>query len=113
MSMVDKQNRFTGMLAKLIIFAQDKGYQLTCGEAFRTEAQAKLNAANGSGISNSLHTQRLAIDFNLFKDGKYLTATSDYKELGEYWESLGGSWGGRFKTRPDGNHFSLEHNGVR
>ncbi|MGO3686517.1 MAG: M15 family metallopeptidase, partial [Proteus vulgaris] len=44
---------------------------------------------------------------------KYLTATSDYKELGEYWESLGGSWGGRFKTRPDGNHFSLEHNGVR
>ncbi|HBJ0947911.1 TPA: M15 family metallopeptidase, partial [Escherichia coli] len=32
---------------------------------------------------------------------------------GEYWESLGGSWGGRFKSRPDGNHFSLEHNGVR
>lgn len=113
MSMVDKQNRFTGMVAKLIIFAQDKGYKLTFGEAFRTEAQAKLNAANGSGISNSLHLQRLAIDFNLFKDGKYLTATSDYKELGEYWESLGGSWGGRFKTRPDGNHFSLEHNGVR
>ncbi|MCV5824473.1 M15 family metallopeptidase, partial [Escherichia coli] len=24
-----------------------------------------------------------------------------------------GSWGGRFKSRPDGNHFSLEHNGVR
>lgn len=113
MSMVDKQNRFTGMVAKLIIFAQAKGYQLTFGEAFRTEAQAKLNAANGSGISNSLHLQRLAIDFNLFKDGKYLTATSDYKELGEYWESLDGSWGGRFKTRPDGNHFSLEHNGVR
>lgn len=113
MSMVDKQNRFTGMVAKLIIFAQDKGYQLTFGGAFRTETQAKLNAANGSGISNSLHTQRLAIDFNLFKDGEYLTDTSDYKELGEYWESLGGSWGGRFKTRPDGNHFSLEHNGVR
>ncbi|EAN8981339.1 M15 family metallopeptidase, partial [Salmonella enterica] len=27
--------------------------------------------------------------------------------------SLGGSWGGRFKSRPDGNHFSLEHDGVR
>ena len=113
MSMVDKQNRFTGMVAKLIIFAQANGYQLTFGEAFRTEAQANLNAANGSGISNSLHKHRLAVDFNLFKGGKYLTATSDYKELGEYWESLGGSWGGRFKTRPDGNHFSLEHNGVR
>ncbi|EBY5716886.1 M15 family peptidase, partial [Salmonella enterica subsp. enterica serovar Agona] len=22
-------------------------------------------------------------------------------------------WGGRFKSRPDGNHFSLEHDGVR
>ncbi|HCB2900600.1 TPA: M15 family metallopeptidase [Proteus mirabilis] len=114
MSLVDKQNTFTGMVAKLITFAQQKGYKLTFGEAYRTEEQAKLNAKKGSGISNSLHTQRLAVDFNLFDaNGKYLTSTSDYKELGEYWESLGGSWGGRFKTRPDGNHFSLEHNGVR
>lgn len=114
MSLVDKQNTFTGMVANLITFAQQKGYKLTFGEAYRTEEQSKLNAKKGSGISNSLHTQRLAVDFNLFDaNGKYLTATSDYKELGEYWESLGGSWGGRFKTRPDGNHFSLEHNGVR
>ncbi len=41
MSMVDKQNIFTGMVAKLIIFAQAKGYQLTFGEAFRTEGKAK------------------------------------------------------------------------
>lgn len=114
MSLVDKQNTFTGMVAKLITFAQQKGYKLTFGEAYRTPEQAQLNAKKGSGINNSLHTQRLAVDFNLFDaNGKYLTATSDYKELGEYWESLGGSWGGRFKTRPDGNHFSLEHNGVR
>ncbi|WYW97583.1 M15 family metallopeptidase [Proteus vulgaris] len=114
MSLVDKQNMFTGMVAKLITFAQQNGYKLTFGEAYRTPEQALLNEKKGSGISNSLHTQRLAVDFNLFDaNGKYLTATSDYKELGEYWESLGGSWGGRFKTRPDGNHFSLEHNGVR
>ncbi|EJY8354924.1 M15 family metallopeptidase, partial [Cronobacter sakazakii] len=49
----------------------------------------------------------------LFINGKYATRTEDYLPLGEYWESLGGSWGGRFKTNPDGNHFSLEHNGVR
>jgi len=30
--------------------------------------------------------------------------------LGEYWEGMGGSWGGRFS---DGNHFSLTHNGVK
>ncbi|ELU1437153.1 M15 family metallopeptidase [Providencia rettgeri] len=110
MSMVDKQNRFTGMVAKLIIFAQANGYQLTFGEAFRTKEQAALNEKSGKGISKSLHTERLAVDFNLFKDGKWLTASSDHKPLGEYWESIGGSWGGRFN---DGNHYSLEHNGVR
>jgi hypothetical protein len=25
--------------------------------------------------------------------------------LGEYWELIGGTWGGRFKN-PDGNHYS-------
>ncbi|EJD6537505.1 M15 family metallopeptidase [Providencia rettgeri] len=110
MSMVDKQNRFTGMVAKLIIFAQANGYQLTFGEAYRTKEQAELNEKSGKGISKSLHTERLAVDFNLFKDGKWLTASSDHKPLGEYWESIGGSWGGRFN---DGNHYSLEHNGVR
>lgn len=55
----------------------------------------------------------LAVDFNLFVNGQYKTDTADYLPLGEYWESLGGTWGGRFKSRPDGNHFSLEHNGVR
>ncbi|MFQ9337054.1 MAG: M15 family metallopeptidase [Varibaculum sp.] len=53
------------------------------------------------------------MDFNLFVNGQYKTRTEDYLPLGEYWESLGGAWGGRFKSRPDGNHFSLEHNGVR
>jgi hypothetical protein len=109
----EKQQLFTVLIAQLITFAQDNGMRLTFGEAYRTPEQAALNAKNGSGISNSLHTQRLAVDFNLFVNGQYKTRTGDYQALGEYWESLGGSWGGRFKKNPDGNHFSLEHNGVR
>uniref|UniRef100_A0A3B0MKN2 Peptidase M15C domain-containing protein n=1 Tax=Arsenophonus endosymbiont of Trialeurodes vaporariorum TaxID=235567 RepID=A0A3B0MKN2_9GAMM len=113
MSLVDKQNQFTGMVAKLIQFAQSQGYKLTFGEAYRTPAQANINAKNGTGILNSLHTQRLAVDLNLFdKNNNYLTDSNDYQPLGEYWESIGGSWGGRFKTRPDGNHCGLEHNGL-
>ncbi len=68
---------------------------------------------NGKGIANSLHCQRLAVDFNLFINGIYQTDTAAYKPLGEYWESLGGAWGGRFKSRPDGNHFSFEYNGYK
>ncbi len=108
-----RQRQFTLMVAKLIQWSYEAGYELTFGEAYRTPEQAALNAKRGSGISNSLHTQRLAVDLNLFKDGQYLSDSASYTPLGEYWESIGGSWGGRFKTNPDGNHFSLEWNGVR
>jgi hypothetical protein len=105
-----KQQRFTLMIAKLINFAYERGYGLTFGEAYRTPELAKMNAENGKGIKNSLHSERLAIDLNLFIDGIYQRNTQDYKVLGEFWESIGGAWGGRFN---DGNHFSLAHNGRK
>ena len=113
MTLSEKQQLFTIMVANLVLWAESRGFRLTYGEAFRTPEQAALNAKKGSGISNSLHTQRLAVDYNLFINGKYQDKSEAYLPLGEYWESLGGSWGGRFKSIPDGNHFSLEHNGVR
>ena len=113
MTLSEKQQLFAVKLAQLILWADERGLRLTFGEVYRTPEQAALNAKKGSGISNSLHTQRLAADLNLFVNGQYKTSTADYLPLGEYWESIGGAWGGRFKTRPDGNHFSLEHNGVR
>lgn len=113
MTLSEKQRKFTRMVADLIIWSYANGYELTFGEAWRPKAQAEANAASGAGISNSLHTIRLAVDLNLFKDGIYQSETAAYLSLGEFWESIGGSWGGRFKTRPDGNHFSLEHEGIR
>lgn len=113
MTLSEKQQLFTVMIAQLIYWADERGYRLTFGEAYRTPEQAAHNAKTGAGIANSLHTQRLAVDFNLFINGQYQTQTEAYLPLGEFWESIGGSWGGRFKSRPDGNHFSLEHNGVR
>ncbi len=113
MTLSEKQQLFTIMVANLVLWAESHGYRLTYGEAYRTPEQAALNAKKGSGIANSLHTQRLAVDFNLFINSRYQDKSEAYLPLGEYWESLGGSWGGRFKSNPDGNHFSLEHNGVR
>jgi len=100
MSLSDKQAYFTSMVALLIQYANARGYQLTFGDAYTKTGHMK----------NSLHGKRLAVDFNLFRNGKYLTETKDHEFLGIFWESIGGSWGGRFK---DGNHYSLEHNGVR
>lgn len=108
----EKQRRFTRLVGLLIAWAYANGFELTFGDAYRSVAQAKLNAAAGKGIISSLHCERLAIDLNLFRHGDYLQASSAYEALGAYWESLGAdcAWGGRF-SKPDGNHFSIRFGG--
>lgn len=98
--------------AQLVLYAYKHGYQLTWGESLRRPAVAGENATAGRGIRNSLHLIGLAVDVNLFRDGKWLTATEDHRPLGEYWESLHplARWGGRFN---DGNHYSMEWEGRK
>jgi hypothetical protein len=101
------------MLSRLIDWAYEHGYELTIGEAERTPEMVRLYAERGTGSEQSVHLLRLAIDLNLFKDGKYLADTEAHRPLGEFWESIGGSWGGQFQPKPDGNHYSLEWQGRR
>lgn len=107
MKLSEQQQRFARDVAKLIKFINDQGFSCTFGEAFRTQEQAALYAAQGLGIEDSLHCKRLAIDLNLFNEhGDYLPNSTLYKPFGDYWESLDSmnKWGGKFK-RADGNHF--------
>lgn len=107
----DKQRVFTRMVADLILYAYENGYELTFGDAYRDpRVHGAVGVKDSYSSANSVHKERLAVDFNLFKDGKFLTATEDHRPLGEFWESIGGTWGGRFQ---DGNHYSLEHNGRK
>lgn len=111
MTLGQKQRKFTRMIADLILFAYEQGYELTFGDAFRDpRVHGAVGEKKSYSSANSLHKERLAIDLNLFKDGRFLSQSEDHRPLGEYWESLGGSWGGRFK---DGNHYSLEHGGRK
>jgi len=111
MSLGEKQRHFTRLTGLLIEFAYQSGYELSYGDAYRDHRlHGPFGVKRGYGHPKSAHKNRLAVDFNLFKDGKFLDKTEDHLLLGEYWESLGGSWGGRFN---DGNHYSLEHDGVR
>jgi len=100
MTLRQKQSWFAGKIAELVLWIIDQGYEVTLGDAFAT---------TGHKV-NSCHYIRLAQDLNLFKDGRYLTETEDHRFAGEKWESMGGSWGGRFQ---DGNHYSLEHEGRK
>lgn len=110
----EKQRIFTFNLSHLIQFVYKAGYQLTLGEAYRTPEQAALNAKSGAGISNSLHTKRLAIDMNLFKDGDWLQDSESHRQFGTFWKTLHplNRWGGDFK-KPDGNHYSMTHEGIQ
>lgn len=110
MTLRQKQSLFVVLVARLIQHATALGYELTFGEAHRSPEEAARLAKDGKGIANSLHTQRLAIDLNLFKNGQYLTSTDSHRPIGEWWEAQHPlcRWGGRFR---DGNHYSLAHGG--
>lgn len=109
-----KQSRFALGVARLIQKADELGYSVTFGEAWRTPEQARLNAANGLGISASLHIDRLAIDLNLFKGERFITDGEGHTELGRWWKSLGPDYkhGGDF-AKKDFNHYSISPDGKR
>lgn len=112
MKLGESQEKFCELLGQLINEAYKRGYSLRLGEGLRTPEQAALYAAQGKGIALSLHTVKLAVDLNVFKNGLFLTSGIQFKDLGEYWESLhpNCNWGGRFN---DGNHFSFSWEGMR
>ena len=114
-ALTELQFKFSMRLALLIQRAYELGYTIQMGECYRTSEQAALNAQKGSGVSNSLHTDHLAVDINLFKDGKYITDSTGHTDLGTYWKSLGPEmrWGGDFTKRKDFNHYSITPDGVR
>jgi len=110
----EKQRVFTRNVAHLIAWAYDNGYELTFSDAYRSPQQAAANAAQGVGIAQSLHMLRLAVDLNLFKDGVWIKESEAHRPLGEFWKGLNpeNCWGGDF-SKPDGNHYSMTHAGVK
>ena len=111
-SLGDKQRAFTRMLADLIIFAYEQGYELTVGDAARSSSlHGEFGVKKGYSAAYSVHKLRLAQDYNLYINREWIE-TSDHPawdELHNYWESIGGA-----KRVPnDANHFSVSHNGYR
>lgn len=113
MTLREKQALFVRLVGLLIEEAYEQGFELTFGEAYRSPEEAARLAVAGAGIKRSLHGERLAIDLNLFRGGQFLTGTADHAALGAYWKNLHPlcRWGGDFQSRPDGNHYSLAHDG--
>ena len=111
MNLRQKQVKFASMVASLISKAFELGYEVTLGDCYRDpRVHGEVGVKMGYGHPRSCHKLRLAIDLNLFKDGVFIQDEKGHKELGEWWELQGGSWGGRFQ---DYNHYSLSWEGMR
>lgn len=103
--LTQKQQRFSHAISLLIQYANYHGYGLTFGDAYRDD---RCNY----GHPKSTHRNRLAIDFNLFKNDNYLNgeeAATGHNLLHDYWDMLGGS----ARIKKDLNHYSFKHDGVR
>lgn len=112
MTLGDQQRLFARLAGTLIGHIYAEGYECTLDWCYRPPEVAAYYADLGIGIRSSLHTVKLAIDLNLFKDGIWLRSTEDFRTIGEWWEKLDPlcAWGGRFG---DGNHFSSTRGGVK
>lgn len=103
-TLFQEQIEFTQKVARLIDYIFQQGYQCTFADAYRDpRVHGAFGEKRAYGEANSFHKKRLAVDLNLFKDGKWLTSTKDHEPIGIWWEKQGGTWGGRFR---DGNHYS-------
>lgn len=79
------------MVSYLIQHAAELGYGLTFGDAYRDGRAFKGTEPYGAEFSN--HKKRLAVDFNIFKDGSYLLgkeADEGHNLLHDYWDEIGG-----------------------
>lgn len=114
MSLNKKQARFTYKMAQLIVWAKEEmGIDVFGEELWRTPEMAEIYAERGTGIKNSVHRKKLALDIKILRDGKLIWDGDEYRILGEKWESMDedARWGGRMRRR-DIYHYSFIHNGV-
>jgi hypothetical protein len=108
------QETFAVLAAKLVLHANSLGYKTRLGDVFRDpRSHGAQGVRKAYGEASSAHKNKLAIDINLFQNGEFLTRTEDHQQLGEWWEKQHPlcRWGGRFRAK-DGNHYSMEWQGV-
>jgi len=110
----EKQRLFTRLQAEFVLWAFENGYELTDGDAHRDRRVfGAMGEKMGYGHRNSNHKRRLARDYNLFINDTYQVTSEAHAPLGEKWKTMHelARWGGDFPT-PDGNHYSMEHEGT-
>jgi hypothetical protein len=117
MKLRKQQSLFAKLVCQHVLWLYSQGYEVTLAWAYRPPWVCDMLALEKKGIRFSLHRLKLALDINLFKNGKYLTTTEAHRVSGERWKKRHPlcRWGGdiRGKKGRDGNHYSMERGGVK
>ena len=110
--------RFLWMVGRLLSFASLEGIKVICFTFYRSPADQliEFNAGRSRTLTGK-HPRWLAIDLavvddenaDLIVDKDEIRWDNDphYETLGSFWESIGGTWGGRWKDPKDPYHFEL------
>ena len=88
MSLGEKQEKQTSMLARLIIYGESLGYKFRQGDAYRDErVHGEWGEKKSYSAAHSVHKVKLANDLNLFINNKWITDSSHpaWKILHDYW----------------------------
>jgi len=114
MTLREKQSKFALCLGLLLLEVERRGFQVTIGDAYRDpRLHGELGVKLGYGAAKSCHKLRLAVDLNLFRDGKMLVgaeADKGHTILHNWWTA---NCGGAALIPGDANHYSFEHEGYR
>ena len=108
-------------LARLLGRAFELGIPVIVFTFYRSpEDQEKEFLAGRSRVKHGRHQEWLAVDLAVWTDDDLDGAidkeelrwkfVEEYKKLGEFWESLGGVWGGRWSDPCDPYHFEWSEN---
>jgi len=110
------------LLLAFKIMKEQHGYEMALLEGYRSPARQDELAATGGHVTNarafqSWHQYGLAADCAFLRDGKLVISEKDpwamrgYQLYGQVAESLGLTWGGRWKMM-DFGHIELRMRGV-
>ena len=107
------RDQFARMMGKLLQYAAKQNIDVLVFSLTRTaqtqrkfydEGKSKLDGV----LKKSTHQRGRAFDLVVIKGKKTIWKhVEEYTTLGEYWEKLGGVWGGRWKDPHDIYHFQL------